>query len=177
MAANRKADAQAVLEARALELARLEEAPTAGAASDMLVFQVAWENYALDMSAVREVYPLRDLTAIPCTPAFILGVVNVRGELCPVIDLKRLLGLPARGLSNATAVVILENRELEIGVVADVVVGVQAIEAASIAAAPGLLAGIHAAFLRGVAPGPIAVLDADRLLGHPDLVVDQQVGA
>ncbi|HLY54808.1 MAG TPA: chemotaxis protein CheW [Stellaceae bacterium] len=166
---------EAVLRERARALARAESGAETEAQIQLLMFQLAWETYAFEMRLVREVYPLRDLTPVPCTPPFLLGVINLRGELCPVVELKRLLGLPEQGITNATRAVILRDGSLELGVVADVIVGVRSVAAASIGPPPDSLAGIDSSFLRGVGPDGMAVLDASRILRYPKLVIDDQV--
>ena len=159
--------------ARLLAVAPQQEA--AGEALELLIFELARESYAVETAFVREVLTLKDLTPVPCTPRFVLGVINVRSEICPVIDLKRLFGLPERGLTNATRAVIVRHGGIEFGIVADVVIGVRAVPLASIAPPPTTLAGIHADFLRGIAGDGLVVLDAGKVLGHPSMVVREQV--
>ena len=64
---------------------------------------------------------------MPCTPPFILGIINVRGQILAVIDLKRFFNLPDKGLSDLNKVIILRRGGLEVGLLADAVAGVQAI--------------------------------------------------
>lgn len=165
----------AVLKERARRIAREQQAAPSDQQIEILVFQLAWENYAVETSFAREVFPLDDLTPIPCTPAFILGVINLRGELCPVIDLKRLFGLPEQGLANATSAVILKSATMEFGILADVIVGVRSLALGEIQPPPATLTGINATFLRGVSADRTVVLDAASLLAHPMIVVNQQV--
>jgi purine-binding chemotaxis protein CheW len=164
-----------ILRDRARLLARAEAADDAAEQTDYLVFQLAWENYAVEAGFIREIYPLKELTPIPCTPAFVLGVINLRGELCPVIDLKRLFGLPDQSLTNATSAIILSDAAMEFGVVADVITGVRPLAPRDVRPPPLTLSGIDAAFLKGVTDDRVAILDAGRILGHSDLIVNQQV--
>jgi purine-binding chemotaxis protein CheW len=165
----------AVLRERARQIALPEAAVPVGVQLDVMVFQLAWENYAIDARFVREIVPLKNLTPIPCTPGFVLGLINLRGELCPVIDLKRLFGLPEQGLTNATTAVILHDAAMEFGIIADVIVGVQTMETGSIQPPPATLSGINATFLRGVTSDHTVVLDAESILSHPGIVVNQYV--
>ena len=105
-------------------------------------FSASSETYAIEMRYVREVHPLKDLTPIPCTPAFVLGVINVRGQLCPMVELKHLLGAPARGLTNATRAVIIHDATMEFGIVADAILGVRSVATADILPAPATLFGV-----------------------------------
>ncbi len=148
-----------------------------GAANDvdLLVFDLAREHYAFETRYVRDVFTLEELTPVPCTPPHVLGIVNLRGEIVAVIELKRLLGLPERGLTNATRAVVLREGAIEFGVVADAVVGVRAVPAAAILPAPATLAGINAEFLRGVTGEGLIVFDAARVIAHPAMIVDDEV--
>src|SRR5687768_2140813 len=91
----RMSDAKQILRARAQALARpARHVPLAEASLEVLEFRLAQERYALETRYVREVYPLKDLTRLPCTPPFVLGIVNVRGRITPVIDIKKFFDLP-----------------------------------------------------------------------------------
>jgi purine-binding chemotaxis protein CheW len=166
----------AILQERARRLAGEQPGEHTEEHLEILVFQLAWEHYGIETEFVREVYPLKELTPLPCTPAFVLGIVNLRGELCPVIELKRLFGLPDSGMTNATSAVILHDRTMEFGLLADVIVGVQQLNVAALQPPPATFSGINASFLRGVTKDRLAVLDARNILAHPALIVNEQVG-
>jgi purine-binding chemotaxis protein CheW len=166
---------EAILRERALKLARVESEAARSPGLEVLAFQLAAETYAVEIAFVREIVPLSALTAIPCTPAFVLGLINLRGELCPLIDLKRLLGVPQQGLTNATSAVVLHDRAMEFGIVADVIVGVRSVAEDDIRPAPATLTGINASFLRGILDDHTVLLDARTILGHPGIVVNEQV--
>lgn len=163
------------LRERARRLAAAPEPQAEGERLELLVFDLARETYAVETAFVREAFTLKDLTPVPCTPHFVLGIINVRSEFCPVIDLKRLFGLPERGLTNATCAVILRRGAIEFGIVADVVIGVRTVPVDAIAAPPATLAGVQAEFLRGVTGDGLIVVDAARVLGHPSMIVREQV--
>lgn len=166
------ADNARVLAARARELAR-EAAPQSRPQDQLEVveFLLAHETYAIESSFVREVYPLRDLTPLPGVPAFVAGIVNVRGKIVSVIDLKRLVDLPARGLTELNKIIVIGNEHMEFGLLADAVLGVQHIPLRSLQRALPTLTGIRAEYLRGVARERLVILDAARILADPKLVV------
>lgn len=165
-----------ILKERARLLAHVPQARESGEDIAVIAFVLARETYAVELKHVREIYPLKDLTPIPCTPPFLLGIINLRGEMCPVIDLKRLFDLPDRGLTNATRAVILQHDAMELGIVADAVLGGRSMSVRDIALPPSTLTGIKAQFLRGVTPERIVVLNAESILRHPQMVVNKQVG-
>ncbi len=166
----------AVLRERARRLAATEERDGPRQQIEILAFQLAWENYGIETGFVREVHPLQELTPIPCTPSFVLGVINLRGELCPVIELKRLFGLPPSGITNVTSAIILHDETMEFGLLADVILGVQLLDLDELREPPATFSGINASFLKGVTGERLAVLDARTILAHPRLVVNEQVG-
>jgi purine-binding chemotaxis protein CheW len=103
-----------ILHARAQALAResvREEA--AQGALEVVEFLLAYEKYGIESSYVREVYPIRELTPLPGTPPFVLGVTNVRGQILSVIDLKRFFDLPEKGLSDLKRVIIIRDDHIE----------------------------------------------------------------
>ena len=94
-------EVQRILTKRAEALARpLQERQTLAEPLELLVFSLAGERYAVDTAHVQDVVPLREITPLPCTPSFVLGVVNHRGRILPVLDFRRLFGL-AGALGNA----------------------------------------------------------------------------
>jgi purine-binding chemotaxis protein CheW len=169
-----------ILRARARALASVAAA-TPVARMELLVFELAQEAYGLELDYVREVCPLRELVPVPCTPRFVLGIINLRGEIFPVIDLRRLFGLPERGLTNATRAIVLRDGMREFGVLADVVAGMRTVDGNTLRAPPAMQGGVHAMFLRGLAEtdakADLIVLDARQILAHPSMVVRENVSA
>jgi purine-binding chemotaxis protein CheW len=166
-----------ILKERARALARPPRLRTRSQEIDVIAFVLARETYAVELKYVREVYPLKDLTPIPCTPSFFVGIINVRGEMCPVIELKRLFDLPDGGLTNATRAVILQGGGMELGIIADVVLGGRSVNVQSIGMPPATLTGVNGQFLRGITPERLVILNAESILHHPQMVVNKQVGA
>ena len=131
---------QRILKVRARALAQeLEERAEPENYLEVLEFSLAYERYALETSLVREVHPLKELTPLPCTPPFILGIINLRGQILAVIDLKRFFNLPEKGLSDLDKVIILRRGRLDVGLLADAVAGVRAIPAPEVQAPPPTL--------------------------------------
>lgn len=168
---------QRVLQERAQILAR-EAVPveTADEGIDVIEFLLAHERYAVASEYVREVYPLEDITPLPCTPAFVLGIVNVRGEILPVIDIKKFFDLPEKGLTDLNKVIVLESRDMAFGIVADAISGVRRIQRAGIQPSLPTLTGIREDYLLGVTAERIVILDAEKLLNDGKLIVQEQVG-
>jgi purine-binding chemotaxis protein CheW len=170
------AEAERILRARAKALAiPRRQSMTAGAMLELLEFRLASERYALETRHVQDVHPLRDLTPLPCTPAFVLGIVNVRGRILPVLDLKKFFDLPERGLTDLHRIILVRGNDLEFGLLADVIVGVRSVAAASLQPSLPTLTGIRAEYLKGIGEDRLVVLDVQRILADPKIIVHQEV--
>lgn len=165
-----------ILRARARALARPPESPLAADASlELLEFRLARECYGLETRHVHEVYPLKDLTPLPCVPPFVLGIVNVRGRVTPVIDIKKFFDLPDKGLTDLHRIILVRGNDLEFGLLADVIVGVRTIPVDSLQPSLPTLTGIRADYLKGVTAERLVVLDLDRILADPKIIVHEEV--
>lgn len=170
------AEAEAeILRARAVELARAPEDAEIGESLEILRFTLAQEHYAVEVRYVEEVAPFGAVTPVPCTPRFLLGIMNVRGRIVSVVDVKRFFGLPDRGLVDLNRVLVLREGDMEFGVLADEVVGVQEVSLDRLQPPLATLSGIRQEYLRGIGPGALVVLDGGALLRDPRLVVDEEV--
>jgi len=99
----------------------------------------------------------------------------VRGQIIPVIDLKKFFNLPEQGLTELNKVIILHNDQMEFGILADLVHGTQRIESDEIRKAPHTLKGIGFEYLLGVTKDKLIVLNAGRLLNDENIVVNDTV--
>jgi purine-binding chemotaxis protein CheW len=163
-----------ILRARARALAAKPEPPsTARGLLDLLEFRLADERYAVESRFVQEVCPLRELTPLPCTPAFIAGIVNVRGRILPVLDLKKFFDLPEKGLTDLHQIILVRGRDFELGLLADVIVGARLVSADVLQPSLPTLTGIRADYLRGVTANRLVVLDLSRILDDPRIIVDE----
>ncbi|MHB8724038.1 MAG: chemotaxis protein CheW [Casimicrobiaceae bacterium] len=167
---------QKILRARARALARPpERAAGAEVSLDLLEFRLGQERYAVETRYVREVHPLRNLTPLPCTPLFMLGIVNVRGRIVPVLDIKKLFDLPEKGLTDLHRIIIVDGNDLEIGLLADVIVGVQVLPVDRLQASLPSLTGVRSEYLKGVTAERLVVLDLDHILTDPKIFVHEEV--
>lgn len=167
-----------LLQNRAKELSR--EPPAATVSSDYLEvveFVLAHERYAIESASVREVYPLKDLTPLPCTPPFVLGLVNVRGQILTVLDIKRFFDLPEKGLTDLNKVIIVRVGRMELGVLADEILGVRLISLKELQPSLPTLTGLHAEYLRGVTSERTVVLDIAHIMADEKLTIHEEVAS
>lgn len=165
----------AILKARARALAQIPEADGDEACIEIVVFRLAYETYGIETSYVREVYPLKDLTPIPCTPPFVAGIVNMRGQVLSVIDIKKFFDLPEQGLADFNKVIVLSNGMMEFGMLADAIVDVRNIPRREIQSSLPTLTGIREDYLKGIAAERLVILDAAKLLTDSNIVVHEKV--
>ena len=169
-------DADRILRERARALARpVPSAPAPSTMLELLEFRLASERYALETRHVQDVHPLRDLTPLPGTPPFVLGIVNVRGRILPVLDIKKFFDLPEQGLTDLHRIILVRGNDLELGLLADVIVGVRSVSADSLQTSPPTFTGIRADYLKGIAAERLVVLDLDRILSDPKIIVHEEV--
>jgi purine-binding chemotaxis protein CheW len=167
---------QQILAARARTLARPRGKPTVSETIlDLLEFRLAQERYAVENSYVTEVCPFRELTPLPCAPPFVLGIVNVRGRILPVFDLKKFFDLPDKGLTDLHRIILIRGNDLELGLLADLIVGSRSISAASLQPSLATLTGVRSDYLKGVTAEGLVVLDLAGILADPKIIVREEV--
>lgn len=167
---------QQILKARAVVLAREPVASAAeGERIEVVEFLLADERYAIEASYIGEVYPLKDLTVLPCTPAFVLGVINLRGRILSVIDLRTFFDLPNRGLSDLNKVIVLHDAAMEFGLLADAIIAARWLPRSTILSSLPTLTEIRAEYLLGVTPERLVVLDGGKILADSRMIVHEEV--
>jgi purine-binding chemotaxis protein CheW len=142
---------------------------------EVLEFLLAHERYAVETSYIREVYPLKELTALPCTPPFLLGVINVRGQILSVIDIKKFFDLPEKGLTNLNRVIIVKKDKMELGILSDEIIGVRNIPQDDLQPSLPTLSGIRSKYLKGVTSEQLIVLEIEKLISDENIIVHEEV--
>ncbi|GAW66487.1 chemotaxis protein [Geoanaerobacter pelophilus] len=167
---------QAILLERARLLSQRREADRdAGETLDLLVFVLSGESYAVETSFVQETLPLGDFTPLFCTPPFVLGVINLRGRIVSIVDLRRFFDLPAIGLSDLNRVIVVSNGSMEFGILADGIVGMRQLAKGSLKPTPETFTGIREEFVAGISPERLALLDLGKIMSDPRLLVHEEV--
>ena len=129
-----------------------EERKAAEATEHLATFFLAREEYGVDVKLVQEIIRVSEITQVPRAPEFIKGVINLRGRIIPVVDLKRKLDLGEVDEKARTArIVVVKVRERLVGLLVDGASQVLKVPVATIEAAPDEVVEIDANFIRGVA--------------------------
>ena len=165
-----------ILKARAHELAREPVSSEATANGiEVVEFDLANERYGIALTSVREVCLLRELTPVPCTPPFVLGIINLRGEIRTVIDLKKCFDLPEQGITDLNKILLVRHAEMQLGILADRIRGVRAISPAELQPVLPTLTGRRADYVLGVTSDCLVVLDAKKILSDSSIIVREEV--
>jgi len=136
-----------------------------------LTFALANEEYGLEILKVREIIGYIDVTAVPQTPHYVKGVINLRGQVIPVVDLRGKFGMETADVTEETCIIVVEitqgTRRCSTGIIVDRVQEVLDIPAADIEDAPQFGASVSIDFILGMAKVADSVkilLDIDRIL-------------
>jgi purine-binding chemotaxis protein CheW len=169
-------DRQDVLNKRARELARpLPGKRHENDVLEIVEFRLGTESYGLEFDHILEVYPLRELTPLPGLPRFVQGIINVRGQIVSVIDLKIFFEMTSDEATAGTKVIILQSNDMEFGIMADAIIGVKAIAKKEILPTLPTLTGIRTDFLKGVSKERLVILDGAKLLADSNLIINEEV--
>jgi purine-binding chemotaxis protein CheW len=146
-----------------------------------LTFRLDQEIFALDITKVREVLDLTTLTKVPRTPDFMRGVINLRGSVVPVVDLRLKFGMTPTERTVNTCIIIAEvsvdNDTVVLGALADSVQEVIDLDASSIAPPPRIGTKLRTEFIKGMGRQQdrfIIILDIDRVFSTDELVLAKQ---
>lgn len=141
-----------------------------------LTFHLGDEGYGLEILKVQEIIGMLEITKIPQTPNYVKGVINLRGKVIPVIDLRLKFGMPEQGLTRKTCIIVVQVQKsdtaLIIGIVVDEVSEVLNISGEQIEAAPSLGMQVNTHFILGMAKTESAVkilLDIDKVLSAEEM--------
>lgn len=141
--------------------------------ADAVEFMLGGDRYALEFKFVAEVFHPEEIILLPGAPPFLIGVINLRGRIVPVVNLKAVLGIQG-GRPLRPAVIVLAGGEGEIGLLADEISGVVKIMGEEMRP---LLSGAKKgaqAYFAGASGGDLTVLDGKKILEDRGLIVDEE---
>jgi purine-binding chemotaxis protein CheW len=163
-----------ILEERAQALA-LQEALTDGdQGEELLIFRLGDGCYSIPVAFVREVQPLGDYTRLPSAPAFVVGLVNVRGRLLSALDLRPLLEMPQTPPDASAFLLIVTGDGMEVGLLADTIVEIRH-ASADLSPTPSASAGQAVSWVRGVDATMSLLIDPALFLHDPRLTVNDVI--
>ena len=153
------------------EVQKTVEQTVGGDERQLVVFQLGAEFYGVDIARVHEIIRLQTITRVPRAPAFVEGVINLRGKVIPVVDLRRRFGLESSEHTRASRIVVVEIGDNVVGVIVDGVSEVLRVTGASVEPPSPVVAGIESEYIHGIAKLDdrlVILLDLDRVLALAD---------
>ena len=154
-----------------MSLANVAAPAHASAAShgvQYLSFSLAGEEYAVDILRVQEIRGICRITELPHSAPSVRGVMNLRGAVVPVVDMRAVLGLPNEPYGQFTVIIVLSVRDLTMGFVVDSVSDVLSLEESAIERAPDLGGRVDTSLVSGIARAQerfVILLDVERVAG------------
>ena len=151
-------------------------APAAELDDKFLQFELDGEFYGIEISKVREINGLMEITAVPQTPVFMKGLINLRGKVVPVVDLRLKFGLAESAYDKRTSIIVIEFKSIhglvQMGIIVDTVSEVITLGERQIEAAPNFGARFKSEYIKGVAKirnRVVIILDINLVLTDEDL--------
>lgn len=135
----------------------------------LVVFQLGEEIYGIDIAEIVEIIPMQAITHVPGTAAFVEGVINLRGRIIPIINLRKRLGLSSQDNGKATRIIVVEVRPDTIGMIVDAVKEVLHLDTSNIEPPSPVVASVDTEYIRGVGKLPdglLVLLDLERVLAR-----------
>ena len=149
-----------------------EKKDTSAIDGKFLTFILGNEVYGIEILKAREIIGLMDITTVPQTPEYMKGVINLRGKVIPVIDLRLKFGMPEEEHTQETCVIVVEVNNTSIGIIVDSVSEVSDINGGEIEDAPSFGQGIDTSFIMAlgkVKDKIIILLDIEAVLSSEEL--------
>jgi purine-binding chemotaxis protein CheW len=139
--------------------------------TEWVTFRLDAEKYGIDVMRVREVLRNTEIAPVPGAPGFVLGIINLRGNVVTVIDTRKRFGLVPKAIDESSRIVILEAGDEVVGMMVDSVAEVVDLRASSIETAPNVGNDESAKFIQGVSnlgDGLLILVDLNKLLSSED---------
>ncbi|MFO7890297.1 MAG: chemotaxis protein CheW [bacterium] len=142
---------------------------------EIIEFLLSYERYGIESSYIKEVYSMKDFTTIPCTPDFVKGITNLRGEIISIVDIKKFFNLPEKGLTDLNRVLIVKKNNMKMGILADRILGVKIVSNNNIKKDFISMNDKRSKYLEGITPDHLIILNIEKILTDPNFIVDEEV--
>ncbi|MCX6343799.1 MAG: chemotaxis protein CheW [Armatimonadetes bacterium] len=136
-------------------------------AEQLVVMEISGERYGVSIGAVSTIIRMQEVTSIPRTPNFVEGVINLRGSIIPVIDLRKRFGLPVGEITKASRIVVVEAADQMIGMMVDAVCETLKLPQDAIEPPSPIVVNVDSAYVRGVGKQDgrlVILLDVEKVL-------------
>jgi len=137
----------------------------------LVTFSIGEEEFGVDILKVQEIIRMMEITKVPRAPEFVEGVINLRGKVIPILDLRKRFGLVARSHDKHTRIIVIEINNMIVGFVVDSVSEVLRIPSSTVEPPPPVVSGLESEYISGVGKLEdrlLILLDLDRLLSNEE---------
>ncbi len=137
----------------------------------LVTFSIGEEEFGVDILKVQEIIRMMEITKVPRAPDFVEGVINLRGKVIPILDLRKRFGLATRDHDKHTRIIVIEISNMIVGFVVDSVSEVLRIPSNTVEPPPPVVSGLESEYISGVgklADRLLILLDLDRLLSREE---------
>ncbi len=144
----------------------------------LVTFSIGEEEFGVEILKVREIIRMLEITRVPRAPEFVEGVINLRGSVIPILDLRKRFGLVSKDNDKDTRIVVINIHNMTVGFIVDSVSQVLRIPANTVEPPPPVVAGLDSEYIEGVGKLEdrlLILLDLDRLLSSEERDVLSQV--
>jgi len=138
----------------------------------LVTFTIGHEEFGVDILAVQEIIRTMEITKVPKAPHFVEGVINLRGKVIPIIDLRSRFNMASKKHDKSTRIIVLEISSMIVGFVVDAVSEVLRVPANTVEPPPPVVAGIESEYISGIGKLDdrlLILLDLNKLLGGPEM--------
>lgn len=154
-----------------IERENLEDAEIDEGTTNLVTFRLGSGEYAIDIMQAKEIIKMEKITLIPNAPYFVEGVINLRGNIIPIIDLKKRFNLEESEGDKNTGIIIAKIEDVDMGIMIDSVSKVVSMANSDIQPPPSMLQGIGQRYIKGVGKMEdklLVVLDLDKLFTNEE---------
>lgn len=137
----------------------------------LVTFHLGEEEFGIDILKVQEIIRMLTITKVPNAPNFVEGVINLRGRVIPVLDLRKRFNLPIKDKDKHTRIIVIEINDMTVGFIVDSVSEVLRISKDTVEAPPPVVAGVESEYIKGVGKlndRLLILLDLDKLLSKQE---------
>jgi len=148
--------------------------------TQLVTFKVDREEYGVHIMQVQEIIRLGDITRVPRAPAFVEGIMDLRGKVLPVVDLRKRFALGSKEHGETSRVVVVNIADMTLGLIVDAISEVLRLPNSAIEPPPRIIAGIDSRFLKGIGrldKRLIILLDLDKIFSTEEVLGLEQMGA
>ena len=167
-----------ILHDRAFELSRSQKETSTKPILELVIFGIGEELYAFRTHPIHEIRLVEDVTPVPCTPNYILGVTNIRGLIYSIVDLGRFLGLESVKLTDQSRLILVGQEGIELGFLVDRVIEKVDVRADQLIRSSAALRGIKDENVEGIITFQnkmVIVLDINHLLKDESIIISEHV--